>query len=261
MKQYVAVGLTVLAGAALIESVLVPGIVIGGAAILAPKVLPKLPGLLLRQKPRNAKRGANAKTAAGGRRSRAADAMADQRRPKFSLAALPEILPRIAIGQAVAKTITYRIIVTSLDFATNYIIIGELATAAGLSSFNLVFGPLYYLGHEAVWNYFHEADGAVELPPLTAAGAQAVEEGASRFTLSPALAKTITFRVFATIFDFSANFVVVGNVAEAVLLSATGFILGPFVYYGHEKAWEYFTARGEQPSDRVPEMRLLPAPA
>ncbi len=42
MKQYVTVGLAVLAGAALVEVALIPGLVIGGAAVLVPKVLPRL---------------------------------------------------------------------------------------------------------------------------------------------------------------------------------------------------------------------------
>jgi hypothetical protein len=46
MKQYVAVGLTVLAGAALVETALIPGILIGGAAVLAPRLsrYVRLPG-------------------------------------------------------------------------------------------------------------------------------------------------------------------------------------------------------------------------
>jgi uncharacterized membrane protein len=51
------------------------------------------------------------------------------------------------IRQALAKTITFRIIVTTLDFTTNYVVIGELTTAAGLSGFALVVGPLFYLVH------------------------------------------------------------------------------------------------------------------
>lgn len=39
MKPYLTMGLTVLAGAALFEVALVPGILIGGAAVLAPKYL------------------------------------------------------------------------------------------------------------------------------------------------------------------------------------------------------------------------------
>jgi uncharacterized membrane protein len=52
--------------------------------------------------------------------------------------------------------------------------------------------------------------------------------------------RAVTFRTLATAMDFTTNYVVVGDVASAVLLSATGFVLGPFVYYGHEKAWDYF---------------------
>jgi hypothetical protein len=35
--------------------------------------------------------------------------------------------------------------------------------------------------------------------------------------------------------------VVIRDVTQAVILSSSGFILGPFVYFGHEKAWEYFS--------------------
>ena len=232
MKQYVAVGLTVLAGAALIEVALIPGVLIGGVAVLAPKYLPGL----LRRKP------ATRRAPRSGPRS----------------AQLPIVRPRFALGQAVAKTITFRIIVTSLDFTTNYIVIGELATAAGLSSFNLVAGPLFYLAHEAAWNYLDSSEAADEVPLLESSDAEPRTTLAG-FTLSRALAKTITFRTIATAVDFTANYVVVGELATAVLLSASGFVLGPFVYFGHEKAWEYFT-RDAPPRDAAEEMKLLPAP-
>src|SRR5580700_7943630 len=41
MKQYVTVGLGVLVGAALFETALIPGLLIGGVAVLAPRYLPK----------------------------------------------------------------------------------------------------------------------------------------------------------------------------------------------------------------------------
>lgn len=233
MKQYVAVGLTVLAGAALIEVALIPGVLIGGVAVLAPKYLPGL----LRRKP------ATRRAPRGGPRS----------------AQLPIVRPRFALGQAVAKTITFRIIVTSLDFTTNYIVIGELATAAGLSSFNLVAGPLFYLAHEAAWNYLDSSEAADEVPALASSDAEEPRTILAGFTISRALAKTITFRTIASAVDFTANYVVVGELATAVLLSASGFVLGPFVYFGHEKAWEYFT-RDAPPRDAPEEMKLLPAP-
>ena len=43
--------------------------------------------------------------------------------------------------------------------------------------------------------------------------------------------------------DFTTNYVVVGDVAAAAALSAFGFVLGPFVYFGHEKAWDYYGSR------------------
>ena len=132
MNRYLTVGLTVLVGAAVIEAALIPGVVIGAAALLAPRVL----------------RGGRPRPAAARQTKVAAT---QQRDP--STAAQPSNTPaRFKIGQALAKTITFRIVVTTLDFTTNYLVIGELSVAAGLSAFNLVGGPLFYLAHEAAWN-------------------------------------------------------------------------------------------------------------
>jgi uncharacterized membrane protein len=148
-------------------------------------------------------------------------------------------------------------VVTTLDFTTNYIVIGELATAAGLSTFNLIAGPLFYFAHEAVWNHLGPADGnagvRVQLPTSSS-------EEATALTISPALAKTITYRTIATIVDFTTNYVVVGTVAEAAILSATGFFLGPFVYFGHERAWEYLAGDSTPKAEPANEIALLPAP-
>lgn len=56
--------------------------------------------------------------------------------------------------------------------------------------------------------------------------------------ISPALAKTFTFRSMATIAEFSTNYYVVRDIPMAVALSAFGIICGPFVYYAHEKVWD-----------------------
>jgi uncharacterized membrane protein len=58
--------------------------------------------------------------------------------------------------------------------------------------------------------------------------------------------------------DFATNYFVVRDVGSALVLSASGFILGPFVYFGHEKAWEYFS-RPREGADPPP-LKLLPAP-
>jgi uncharacterized membrane protein len=236
MKRYVTVGLTVLAGVALFEVALIPGVVIGGAAVLAPKYLPKLRRRLQPLLDSTVHRPSEA----------AAPSPADRLDGKAPQA----VLPKFAIGQAIAKTITFRIIVTTLDFTTNYLVIGELGTAAGLSTFNLIAGPLFYLGHEAAWNYLGPSEAAVDLPV----------GGEGGFTVSRALAKTVTFRTIATAMDFATNYVVVGDVASAVLLSASGFVLGPFVYFGHERAWDYFGSPRERTDDLPASIKLLPAP-
>jgi uncharacterized membrane protein len=101
-----------------------------------------------------------------------------------------------------------------------------------------------------------EAGGGVrlQLPKSNA------DDETTGLTISPALAKTITYRTIATIVDFTTNYVVVGNIADAMILSATGFFLGPFVYFGHEKAWEYLAGGPEMKVAPAREVALLPAP-
>src|SRR5580692_11120822 len=134
MKQYVAIGLAVLAGAAVVEAALIPGLVIGGAAMLAPKVLPTL-----RRRVAPLMNG----TAASRPTARRAAVQSNGKAQPAASA----LLPALGIKQAIAKTVTFRVIVTVLDFTSNYIVIGEFNAAAGLSTFALVVGPLFYLAH------------------------------------------------------------------------------------------------------------------
>lgn len=74
------------------------------------------------------------------------------------------------IGRAVWKTVTFRTVVTTLDFSSNYMALGNAASAAALSAFGFVIGPFVYLGHEMAWSYFGEAP-PVDLPGLGPEGA------------------------------------------------------------------------------------------
>jgi uncharacterized membrane protein len=231
MKGNFAAGLTVLAGALLFDVALIPAVAIGGATVLAPKYLPTL-----RRRLRS--------TIKSTIRQRTTSPALNRLETKASL----PILAGFGIKQAIAKTITFRIIVTTLDFTTNYVVIGELTTAAGLSTFNLIFGPLFYLTHEAAWNYFGPSGDAavdVQLPKsLQSAKTQLARGGPIK--ISRPLAKTITFRAIATIMDFTTNYVVVRDIATAVGLSAFAFVVGPFIYLGHEKVWDYYSAGRER---------------
>jgi uncharacterized membrane protein len=246
MKTYVTVGLSMLAGAALLEAALIPGLVIGGAAVLAPKYLPTL------------RRGLQPLFGSTGRRRNARTA---PRRERQDVEATPAAPARLGMKQAIAKTITFRIIATTLDFTTNIVVIGEFATAAGLSTFNLVVGPVFYLAHETAWNYFGPAGGAVRVGLPLRADAEAPPADGEGLMISRALAKTITFRTIATVMDFTANYVAVGDVATAVGLSAFAVVVGPFVYLGHEKVWDYYSSPAERDVDPPAPTNLLPAPA
>jgi uncharacterized membrane protein len=237
----------VTAGVALLEVALIPGLVIGGAAVLAPRYLPKyLPKLRQRLRP-----------LFDSAVSRPGEPAPRQPGVKTLLAAPA----RLGIKQAVAKTITFRIIVTALDFTSNYIVIGEAATAAGLSSFAFVVGPIFYLVHETGWNYFSHSE-TVDLRVLRRPRADAKTPLAAGkgLTISRALAKTITFRTIATVMDFTTIYVVVGDLATAAGLSAFGFVVGPFVYLGHEKAWDYFSSPRKRVLSLPAPIKLLPAP-
>jgi uncharacterized membrane protein len=252
MNRYLTVGLATLAGAALFEAV-VPAVVVGGAALLAPTYLPKLrrqvqPVVDAITRPFSAASSPPSPPVAEAKPT------ADSRQIGVSL----PLLPRLAIGQALAKTITFRVIVTTLDFTSNYVVLGEFATAAGLSSIALVAGPVFYFVHETTWNYLKPHGSSVEVT-VPALGADAgTAEGRRGFTMSRALAKTITFRTFATVMDFTTIYVVVGDPLTALGLSAFGFVVGPFVYIGHEKLWEYFAPPAEPAPEPSPSLRLLP---
>jgi uncharacterized membrane protein len=233
------------AGVALLDLALIPGMVIGGAAVLAPNLLPKL-GRRLRPLLRAALRPQTEPKVAGPAAA-----------PGTALMVVPN---RFTVRQAIAKTITFRVIVTSLDFTVNYVVLGEFATAAGLSAFALVVGPMFYLLHETAWNYFGASSKRVDLTIFLRRPDTEGQPGPRGLTISRALAKTITFRTIATTMDFAVNFVVVGDLATAVALSASGFVLGPFVYFGHEWVWDRYGSPAESAAEFEAPIELLPAP-
>ena len=269
MDRYVTVGLGVLAGAALIEAALIPGIVVAGAAVLAPRLVRQVGRGLFQSRP-----GAPKWTATAARRpsttTRPIMAAVGASETAADVLAVPNgsavrrwspipvgLLEALQVREAVAKTITFRIVATLTDFTTNYLV-GSLA---GLSGIGLIAGPVFYLVHETVWNYYVELSRVtVDVPALLkpAPGGAPAEGG---FRVSRALAKTITFRGFGTVIDFSTNLIVVGDLATATGLSAVGFVVGPFVYIGHEKVWERIRARWGRDSAEQPQADLATVPA
>jgi uncharacterized membrane protein len=238
MKPMTMLGLAALAGFTLAEAAMIPVAAVGAAATLAPAYLPKL-----------RRRLQPSFGSLVGRQSKPAQA------PERSEAVSPApAAGGFAIKQALAKTITFRIIVTTLDFTTNYVVLGELATAAGLSAVPLVVGPVFYFVHETAWNRFGPPANAIDIQaaPALLPGAEALPSGWRWFTISRALAKTITFRTIATVMDFTTTYIVIGDLATAAGLSAFGFVVGPFVYLGHEMVWDYYASPNKEAETTEP---------
>ena len=254
----------VAAGAAIVEAALIPGLLIGAAAVLAPRLLPRdvLSGLgeKLGDKFFGDKFSADKWTAPYPVRSA----------PPAPSAATPVSSEPASFDtwRAVVKTFTYRAAVTTIDFGANYFVIGELATAAGLSSLSLVAGPIAYFAHEAAWHYYGPAS-ARHADPLEATvhvpipGAAEVEDnGRTRFAsvkVSRAVAKTVTYEVVTGVSEFGANYLFVRDLAAAAGLTAFSMVIAPFVYYLHEKAWDHYDATKGRPSPAPPALKLLPA--
>ncbi len=243
----------VAAGAAIIETALIPGILIGAAAVLAPRLFPRdmLNGLREKLRP---------------------TAPSTVRSAPMAHPAAPPVCSAPAsfdTWRAVVKTLTYRVMVTTVDFGANYVVIGELASAAGLSSMSLVAGPIAYFAHEAAWHYYGPAsarhpnplEAAVHVPLPGAADRE--ENQQTDFVgvkVSRALAKTITYEGVTAVSEFSVNYLFVRDLAAAAGLTAFSIVISPFVYYVHEKAWDYYDAAKTR-SPAAPAVKLLPAPA
>ncbi len=222
----------VVAGAALLEAALIPGVAIGAAAVLTPGGLPWL------------------------RRNVAPLFKPAKRRPVAEAATVAPL--GFPIKRALAKTITYRIIVTALDFSWNYVVIGEVAAAASLSAITLAVAPVFYFVHEAAWEYSSAKARRAAGADVDSPDATAPMVGLGGYSVNRTLAKTITFRTFATTTDFATNYAIVRDLPQAAMLTAFGFVVGPFIYLGHEMAWDRFGAAGKRaaatPARLAPEL-------
>jgi uncharacterized membrane protein len=162
-----------------------------------------------------------------------------------------EEAPPFDTWRAVVKTVTYRIALTTIDFGANYFVIGELATAAGLSGLSLVAGPIAYFTHEAAWHHYGPVSARQSKPLEATAHPASAGLQFAGVNVSRAVAKTATYEGVTAVSEFGVNYFVVRDFAAAAGLAAFSVVISPFVYYAHEKAWEYYDARAQSPaSDR-----------
>ena len=94
--------------------------------------------------------------------------------------------------------------------------------------------------------------------PEAAGGAEDERTRFAGVKVSRALAKTVTYEVVTAVSEFGANFLFVRDLAAAAGLTAFSIVIAPFVYYVHEKAWDYYDATKAR-SPGAPATKLLPA--
>jgi uncharacterized membrane protein len=245
----------VAAGVAIVEAALIPGLLVGGAAVLVPRLVPLdiLSGLDGRPKSRRTALSQVLVPCAPTARSAEEPA--------------PDEPAYFDAWRAVVKTITYRAMVTTVGFGANYFVIGEVATAAGLSGLSLIAGPIAYFAHEAIWHYYGPAsahhlnplEATVDVPiPGTVATEGNVRTRFASVKVSRALAKTLTYEGVTAVSEFSANYLFVRDLAAAAGLTAFSVGIAPLFYYLHEKAWDYYDApKARTPA--APTLKVLPA--
>lgn len=226
-------------GAAAIETALVPGILLGGAAWLAPRAVSAL-----RRKRRKTRSVAPTGASLEGRPGPSRQwTLLDSR--------------NLSITTSAAKTLTFRVISAGLDFGWNYYLLGEVASAASLSGFSLVAAPTFYFLHETLWSRVALKGDASARDPASFQ----ISSDIFGLKVSKAMAKTVTFRLFATASEFGVNYFVVRDLLLATKLSAFSIVAGPFVYLAHERAWERYEAnRRKAPRGAVAPL-MLPAPS
>jgi len=227
MKSSTIAGLSLIAGAALIEAALIPGLVIGAAVVLAPRIL------------------IGGQKGLPRRRSQTFALTARESKPvapvTISQKALALASPPFEFKQAIFKTITFRMVATSFDFAANIVVIGNFTTAVSFSAFGLIGAPMFYLCHEILWNRAAPAGTKVNVGPLLSGSRTLPLSGGRGLTINRTLAKTITYEIVTTTVDFSANYVATRDIAAAAGLTVFAAVISPFLYYGHEKVWDYFS--------------------
>jgi uncharacterized membrane protein len=66
-------------------------------------------------------------------------------------------LPGIKVDRALAKTLTYEVVTAVSESGANYLVVRDLAAAAGLTAFSVVIAPFVYYVHEKAWDH-HDAN-------------------------------------------------------------------------------------------------------
>jgi uncharacterized membrane protein len=126
--------------------------------------------------------------------------------------------------RALAKTVTWRMLVTISHVINGFIVSGSIVTGLKIAGWSLVINSGLYWLHERIWNWVQwnkkPDDGLFFI------------DGHPRTTT-----KMITWRVIVNFSNFFIPYFMTGSWGQAAAFLTISVIVNMILYYGHERVW------------------------
>jgi len=126
--------------------------------------------------------------------------------------------------RTLAKTLSWRIILTVSHFVNGFIVTGSLASAAAIAGVSAVINSVLYWAHERVWNWAQwnrkPKDGLMFL------------DGQPR-----TISKIISWRILITGSNFVVPWILTGSLGQAAAFMSIAIVVNIAIFYFHERVW------------------------
>lgn len=126
--------------------------------------------------------------------------------------------------RSLAKTLSWRVILTMSHFINGFIVTGSIASAAAIAGLSAVINSVLYWAHERCWNYAQwnrqGKDGLmfVDGQPRT-------------------ISKIITWRAVITGSNFVIPWFLTGSLGQAAAFMTIAIVVNIAIFYFHERIW------------------------
>lgn len=126
--------------------------------------------------------------------------------------------------RTLAKTLSWRIILTVSHFVNGFIVTGSIASAAAIAGLSAIINSVLYWAHERIWNWAQwnrkPKDGLMFL------------DGQPR-----TISKIITWRAVITGSNFVVPWILTGSLGQAAAFMSIAIVVNIAIFYFHERAW------------------------
>lgn len=127
--------------------------------------------------------------------------------------------------RTIAKSVTWRVLLTIVHFINGFIATGSWVTAAAIISITTITNSIYYWLHERGWNYFNwrrelaDKVGFFDKKTRT-------------------ICKLLTWRVLISTTTFLTVLYVSGSVQQGLVYISLGILTNMIIFYVHERLWD-----------------------